>query len=173
VKRAILVLFLLALGGRAFAQAPGGPERPAREELFKMVDAYIISNLQESLALTDEQFVKLLPLVKKTQGDRRMFAQRRNLSLLEMGRLLESGTATEARVGELLKDFKQRELDDAAAQRKNLEAIDAQLSVVQQAKLRILMARVEQNIREIVNRARPQGGAGARPRREGFGGPNP
>ena len=32
-----------------------------------MVDAYIVSNLQESVGLTDEQFVKVLPLVKRLQ----------------------------------------------------------------------------------------------------------
>ena len=36
-----------------------------------MVDAYIVSNLQESLGLTDEQFVRLLPLVKRLQSERR------------------------------------------------------------------------------------------------------
>jgi hypothetical protein len=166
VKPVIAMLFLAAVAGTVSAQVPGAPERP-REELFKMVDAYIVSNLQENLGLTDEQFVKILPLVKRAQSDRRLFAERRNQSLQEMGRLLQSGVATESRVGELLRDFKQHELDDPAAQRRNLEAVDAQLSVVQQAKLRLMMARVEQSIRELINRARPQ--APQRPRREGFG----
>lgn len=172
MKRLCAVLFVFSLAGQAFAQNPDAAERPPREELFKMVDAYIVSNLQESLGLSDEQFVKLLPLVKKAQGDRRQFTQARGLALAEMGRQLGSGVATEPRIAELLRAFKQHEVDDAAAQRKNLEAIDAQLGVVQQAKLRLLMARVEQNIRELMNRARPQGGAGMR-RREGPGGTNP
>ena len=166
MKRVIASFFLLTVAGTALAQAPEARERP-REELFKMVDAYIVSNLQENLALTDEQFVKILPLVKKAQSDRRSFAERRNLSLQEMGRQLQAGTATEPRIAELLRDYKQHELDDAAAQRKNFDAVDAQLNVVQQAKLRLMMARVEQNIRELINRARPQGGV--RPRREGLG----
>lgn len=169
MKRAIAILFLSVVSGPALAQVPGAPERP-RDELFKMVDAYIVSNLQENLGLSDEQFVKILPLVKKAQSDRRLFAQRRGMSLQEMGRLLESGTATEPRIAELLRDFKQRELEDAATQRKNLEAVDAQLNTVQQAKLRIMMARVEQNIRELINRARP---GGIRPRRDGLGGQTP
>lgn len=166
MKHMIGMFFLSVVAGTAFAQAPEAPERP-REELFKMVDAYIVSNLQENLGLTDEQFVKILPLVKKAQSDRRLLAERRNMGLQEMGRLLQSGTATEPRIAELLRDFKQHEVDDAATQRRNLEAIDAQLGVVQQAKLRLMMARVEQNIRELVNRARPQGPL--RQRREGLG----
>ncbi len=169
-----LMTFVLTAGFAAplAAQRPAGPDRPPREEMFKMVDAYIVSNLQESLALTDEQFVKILPFVKRAQTDRRTFAQRRAMSMAEMGRLLQSGTATEPRIAEILKELKQREVADAAAQLKNLEAIDSQLSVVQQAKLRILMVRVEQNIRELIGRGRPQQGAGSR-RREGLAGDNP
>lgn len=172
MKRQIAFVFTAALAAPLAAQETARPERPAREELFKMVDAYIVSNVQESLALTDQQFVKILPLVKKAQTDRRLFAQRRAMSMAEMGRLLQSGTATEPRIAEILKELKQREVDDAAAQMKNLEAIDTQLTVVQQAKLRILLARVEQNIRELIGRGRAQPGPGQR-RREGLAGDNP
>jgi hypothetical protein len=41
-----------------------------------MVDAYLVSNLQESLGLTDEQFAKAIPLVKKVQAERREYLHR-------------------------------------------------------------------------------------------------
>lgn len=172
MNRVIAVAFALALAAPAFAQEPEARPGRDREELFKMVDAYLVSNLQESLALTDAQFVKILPFVKKAQTDRRTAAQRRNMTLAEMSRLLESGTATEAAVSDLLQQLKRREVEDTDAQRKNLEALDAHLSIVQQAKLRVLMARVEMKIRDLAGRAR-QGGPGGRPRRDDFGEPNP
>src|SRR5207244_9000710 len=63
----------------ASAQEPAPPpeDRRPREEAFRMIDAYFVSNLQESLGLTDEQFVRLLPMVKRLQTDRRQYAQRR------------------------------------------------------------------------------------------------
>ena len=36
-----------------------------------MVDAYVVSHLQESLGLSDAQYAKALPLVTKLQADRR------------------------------------------------------------------------------------------------------
>src|SRR5262245_61089435 len=84
--------------------APGQAGRRAREEAYRIVDAYVVSNLQESLGLSDEQFVQLLPLVKKLQTERRAFAQRRVQAMQELRRSLASGVATEARVGELLRE---------------------------------------------------------------------
>jgi hypothetical protein len=138
---------------------------PRREEIFKMVDAYVLSNLQESLALSDEQFVKLLPLVKKVQSDRRTYTLGRAQALGEMRRLLESGTATDARLAELMRDLKQREADWPALMRKNVDALDEQLTPVQQAKLRLLENRVEQRLRELVIRKGAQSGGAARPLR--------
>ena len=68
-----------------------------------MVDAYIVSNLQESLGLTDEQFVKLLPLVKRLLSERREVPSAAGATLREMRQLLESGSATEAKVAERLR----------------------------------------------------------------------
>lgn len=160
----MLALALLAVP-HAAAQEDLPAAGRAREELIKMVDAYVISNLQENLALSDEQFVKVLPLVKKWQGSRRAFQQRRTTTLGEMRRLFETGTATEPRLSELLRQLKQGETEEIAAVRRDLDALDAQLSVVQQAQLRLFEQRVQQRLREIVERQRQQGGAGGRLRR--------
>jgi len=132
-----------------------GPERP-RDEAFKMIDAYIVSNLQESLDLTDDQFVKLLPLVKRLQTDRRAVLQRRQQALMELRRLLASGGATEARVTELLGEVKAAEKDEPGLLRKDRDAIDAVLSPVQQAKFRVLEVEVEHKIRELMTQIRTE-----------------
>src|SRR4030095_13113091 len=58
---------------------------------------YTLRNLQESLELTDDQFVKVLPLVKRLQTDRRAAIQRRQQALMELRRPLASGEADEPR----------------------------------------------------------------------------
>jgi hypothetical protein len=123
-----------------------------------MVDAYIVSNLQESLGLSDAQFVKVLPLVKKLQSDRRGYLERRHQILQEMGRLLESGRATEARVGALLAEVKRIESEEPPAIGRDVEALDAALTPMQQAKLRILQVQIEQKLRELMGRARQRQG---------------
>lgn len=138
-------------------EGPGaGPRRP-RDEAHKMIDAYIVSNLQESLGINDDQFVKLIPLVKRLQKDRRDYMARRLEALQEMRRLLEAGGATEARLLELLKEIKAVEAEAPSVQKKDLEAIDAVLTPVQQAKYRILEIEVERKIRELMGQMRAPG----------------
>ena len=132
-----------------------GPDRP-RDEAFKMIDAYIVSNLQESLGLTDDQFVKLLPLVKRLQTDRRAVLQRRQQALMELRRVLASGDATEARVKELLAQVKAAEAEEPGVLRKDRDAIDGALSPLQQAKFRVLEVEVEHKIRELMTQIRTQ-----------------
>jgi len=155
-----LVLALGAGGARALAQedAPLGPDRRSRDEAFKMVDAYVMSNLQESLGLDDAQFAKAIPLVKRLQGERRTYFLERTRTVREMRRLLRQGGAGEAEILDLLKQLKALDVDGPAQARKNLDALDAMLTPVQQAKFRVLEVEVEQRMRELMNRVRPRQG---------------
>jgi hypothetical protein len=152
----VLTAVLVLAGEAALAQPParrapgGGP----RDDAFRMVDAYLVSNLQESVGLSDEQFVKALPLVKRFQADRRELADRRRRALRELRELLQAGGATEARVAEKLRDVKALETEEVDKLRQNLEAIDGVMTPVQQAKFRIMQLEVEQKIREILQEVR-------------------
>jgi Spy/CpxP family protein refolding chaperone len=158
MKRGLLGVVVAA----TMASAPfalGQPRRPAgegRAEAWKMIDAYIMGNLQESLGLTDEQFVKLLPLVKKLQKDRRDFAQRRRQMLQELRRSLASGSATEAKALEQLKNLKTIETDEPPLILKDLRDVDAALTPIQQAKFRVMEIEIEARIRQMLNRVREQ-----------------
>jgi hypothetical protein len=143
---------------------PGEVARPA-EDIGKMIDAYIISNLQEGLGLSDEQFVKLLPLVKRLQTDRRAFAQRRQRALQELRRSLQSGSATDARVSELLRELKIVESEEPGAIRRDREALDAALTPLQQAKYRLLEVELDRRLREVMNQVRRNAADQARARR--------
>jgi hypothetical protein len=160
ISRFLLTLGLALGGGGVLALAqeepPGGPERPARDEAFKMVDAYIVSNLQESLGLDDEQFAKAIPLVKKLQGERRTYFLERTRTVREMRRLLRKGGASEAELLELLKRLKALDVEGPAQTRKNVDALDALLNPLQQAKFRVLEIEVEQRMRDLMNRAHPR-----------------
>ena len=123
-----------------------------------MVDAYVVSNLQESLGLDDGQFAKAIPLVKRLQGERRTYFLERTRTVREMRRLLRQGGASEAELLNLLKQLKALDVDGPAQARKNLDALDAMLTPVQQAKFRVLEVEVEQRMRELMNRVRPRPG---------------
>lgn len=168
---AVAAALALSCGAVAAQEPPGrrqgpgpGADGPPREDLFKMVDAYIISNLQEGLGLSDEQFVRLLPLVKRIQTTRRGYLQRRQQALGELRRTLQAGSATDSRVGDLLRELKAIEVEEPAAVRRDQEAIDGALTPLQQAKYRVLEVEVERRLRELMTQVRQN--AGARRRRD-------
>jgi hypothetical protein len=174
VKRFLAAALVVLAGPCAFAQAPGRPNAQGplpgedgapREDIGKMIDAYILTNLQEGLGLSDEQFVKLLPLVKRLQTDRRAFAQRRQRALQELRRSLQAGSATDARVTELLRELKTVESEEPVALGRDREALDAALAPLQQAKLRLLEIELERRLRELLNQVRRNAADAARQRR--------
>ena len=170
----LLMVTAAAAFGQEASRPAGSEDRRPREEAFRMIDANFVSNLQEGLGLTDEQFVRLLPLVKRLQSDRRQYAQRRLRALHETRRMLQTGEATESRVEELLREVKAVETEEPLGLRRDREAIDAGLSPVQQAKFRILELEVERKIRDLMmqmrgpgrppGRGRPRSGSEPSPR---------
>jgi Spy/CpxP family protein refolding chaperone len=135
------------------AQPAAGRPRP-RDEAFKMIDAYIVSNMQEALGISDDQYARLLPLVTKLQRDRRALVQRRIQALQELNRVVRQGGATEARVGELLRELKAVEAEEPATIRRDMDAVDAVLTPLQQAKYRLLEVEVERRLRALMSEMR-------------------
>jgi len=133
--------------------APVAHTPELRDETFRLVDAYFISNLQESLGLTNDQFARILPLVSKVQSDRRDFARRRMQALRQLRKTLQSGSATESSVTDLLKDLKAASADERAGTLKNLDTLDLELTPLQQAKYRVFEAEVDLRLRHLLARS--------------------
>ena len=157
-------LALLAGGGVCFAQDAQGSSAPLREgrvlrdEVCEMVDAYVQMKVQERLDLSDEQMVKVLPLIRRSHQERRDLEQRRHRALMEMRRLFLGGAATEERVQALLREAKAVEAEMPGTVRRNMDAIDAVLSPVQQAKYRLLEMEIDKRLRDLRHRARQRRG---------------
>jgi hypothetical protein len=142
--------------GRPQGAPDGGPRRPPREEIFRMVDAYLAEHLQESLALSDDQLNRLMPLVRKLNADRRRFAEQRIRALFQLRRILKEVGASDARIAELLQQVKSAELEEPIVVRAGHDAIDAQLTPLQQAQFRVLEAEVEHRVRQAMGRLRAE-----------------
>lgn len=153
---ALAVVGLCCAAGPALAQprpdnTPGS--RP-REEAYRMIEAYFVSNLQEALALSDDQFARVLPLIKRLQRDRRDVGQRRMKAMHELNRVMQAGGATEAQVADLLREVKAAEVEGPALVRRDMDAVDAALTPVQQAKYRLLEVEVERKLRGLMAQMR-------------------
>ena len=126
VSRRLLAALVLT-GSAAQAQVEDPGRRPEREEAFRLVDAYVVSHLQEGLGLSDEQFAKAVPLVSKLQRERREYLLGRVRLTREMRRLLRQGGSVEAQVLERLEESKKLEAEGPERIRRNFEALDAVL----------------------------------------------
>ena len=165
--RGVLVLALawglVASGVSAQERSPSrGQQR--RDEAFRMVDAYVIANIQESLDLDDGQYTRVIPLVSRLQKARREFLLERAQALHRMRHLLSSGTATEREVEEALKAYNALENEGPQRIRAQLSALDAALTPLQQAKYRVFELEVEQRMRELMRRSRRDPSAEGEPR---------
>jgi hypothetical protein len=131
---------------------PGGtsPRQERKDEAFRMVDAYVVANIQESLGLDEDTYVRIIPVVTKLQKVRREFWEERGRMQRRMRHLLGSGTATEAQVQELLESMKALEREGPERIRQQMEELDALLTPLQQAKYRVFEADVEHRLRELL-----------------------
>jgi Spy/CpxP family protein refolding chaperone len=131
----------------------GARRRAHREEMTRLIDEYLMEKIQKRLDLTPQQYTQIAPLIKKLQGDRRNFARRRFEALRKMRRLLMRGGATEQEITAIVRELQDLEAEAPITLQKDMRAIDAVLSPVQQAKYRVLEFEVERRIGDLRRRA--------------------
>ena len=120
-----------------------------------MVDAYVVSNLQESLGLTDEQFVKAHPAreeaaaraARQPDGARRACCAR--CAAAAAGR--RCGAAGDRAAASSRRRSTPRAPSARAATSTRSTRV---FTPVQQAKFRVMESEVEQRMRELLNQAR-------------------
>jgi len=168
VIRRLLTAALVLVAGVSAAQdsrgatgaagnAPEGERRGrAREEIYRMVDAYIAENLQQKLGLSDDQLARTLPLVRRLHADRRRFAERKLRAVHQMRRMVRAGSISDARAGELLQELRTAEAEEAAGIRAGQDALDAALTPGQQVRYRILEGQIENRLRDLMARVRAE-----------------
>jgi hypothetical protein len=147
---------MLVAAGAAAAQDSGERRGRPRDEIFRMVDAYIADNLQEKLGLGDDQLARALPLVRHLHAERRRFAERKIRSLHQMRRMVRAGSIGDARAAEVLHELKAAEAEEAAAIRAGQDALDAVLTPAQQLRYRIMESEIEHRLRQLMARVRAQ-----------------
>lgn len=154
-----------APSAQADAPPPTAERRPpVRDEAFRMADAYIVTHLQERLELTEEQFVRVLPLVKKLNDDRRHARMRKMAALRRLQRELERGVATERGLSDGVAAIRDADATLRDAEEKHVAAIDAVLTPVQQAKFRVLEYEIDRRMRSLLDRAARERSESRRPR---------
>jgi hypothetical protein len=146
-----VLAILLLLSAPARQEEPEA--RPSSEEVEGMVDAYIISKLQEALILSDEAFGRMVVAQKKMQETRRSYRRERNEVLREMRQALRR-EAGEEELGPLLSrldELQQKFLEDERARYRD---IDALLDLRQRARYRILEGEIQRRLQQLIRESR-------------------
>ncbi|MFQ5791143.1 MAG: hypothetical protein ACE5JI_11800 [Acidobacteriota bacterium] len=139
-----------------------GPRRRAsRHEIEGLMEAYIISKLQEALDLTDEQFAKMVVAQKRLQGHRRDRRTSRQETLQQLRRAVRNPNSSDEEIAGLMKELEENEDAFLVQQRADYQAIDAILSLRQRARYRLLELEIERRLQELVREIR-----GRRPERQ-------
>ncbi len=143
----------------AFTASTNAQERdvgPNRDEVEGMMDAYILSKLQDALELTDEQFGTMVVAQKKLQDTRRDYRQGRMSLLRRMRQTLRRDQAREEELTHLLDELDSLEIEFSQNQRARYAAIDDILEIRQRARYRILEAEIQRRLTQLMRQVRGQ-----------------
>lgn len=162
LRRALVAVALSALVSAlpAAAQLPpedtrqDRPPRPRREELHGMLDAYVISKLQEALRLSDEQYARVIVAQKKLDEQRRDYHRDRRELLQRLRQALAADKPSEAELSSLLERLEALRSEFEARQKAAHAALDALLTVEQRARYRLFMVEIEGRMQEMMREVR-------------------
>lgn len=159
MTRFLATLAFVTLTATASAQPPA-PEateelRPA--EVQRLFDAYVVVQIHDALALSEDQYARLLPKLRQLQQVRRQAQQQRLKLIGELTRLtspkLEPPT-DEATLKERLSTLQELESRSAAELRRAYDAVDEILDTRQRARFRVFEEQIERRKLQLLLRAR-------------------
>lgn len=159
-KKLLLALVLssvLAMATGSTAQNRVRDPQPNRQEVEGMMEAYILSKLQDSLDLTDEQFGSMVVAQKKLSDMRRAYRRDRMQVLRQMRQTLQRKQAGESELQPLLSQLDTLRDAFASNEKSRYAAIDAILDIRQRARYRILEVELQRRLGEMMRRVRGGG----------------
>ena len=158
--RFLATLAFVTVAATASAQPPAPPEatedlKPA--EVQRLFDAYVVVQIHDALALSEDQYARLLPKLRLLQQVRRQAQQQRLKLIGELQRLtnpkLEPATE-EAVLKERLSTLQELESRSAAELRRAYDAVDEILDTRQRARFRVFEEQIERRKLQLLLRAR-------------------
>lgn len=156
MKRGFIVVLLEALCALSapsllFAQqrATGTENLPVNQVL----SAYYIGRIQNAVGLSDEQYLKILPVLRQYITERFQAASARSRAVTDLRQAVQR-KASDDELRPLLKTFDTAENETKEVSVRFHNQIDPLLTPIQQVKLRVFQINVENQLSNLVLRAR-------------------
>lgn len=129
--------------------------RPA--EVQRLFDAFVVVQIPDALALSEDQYSRLLPKLRQLQQARRQGQQQRLRMIGELTRLTNpklDPPTDEAVLKERLRTLQELESRTAAELRRAYDAVDEILDTRQRARFRAFEEQIERRKLQLLLRAR-------------------
>jgi hypothetical protein len=162
----VFVFWLAVANAAAQATEPQQPAVPPEEasnlrpgEVQGLFDAYVLVQVQDSLALSEEDYTRLLPRLRLLQQVRRRTLQERLRLINELRKLTDPKLpqpTDDAILKERLSAFQEFESRTAAELRRAYDGVDEVLTPRQRARFRVFEENVERRKLQLLLRATRQ-----------------
>ena len=130
-------------------RAPGTDNLPVNQVL----SAYYIGRIQNQVGLTDDQYLKILPVLRQYITERIQTASARSRAVADLRQAVQR-KASDEELKPLLKAFDTAENETKDIGVRFHNQIDPMLTPIQQVKLRVFQINVENQLSNLVLRAR-------------------
>jgi hypothetical protein len=169
----LVLIVLVALGPAAFGQrnvvrpeAEAQQKRPgARVPMIQLIQGMYINQLQQQTEINDEQFGKVVPLLRQfiaTQYE--LGAARRTRAQNQLQQAIRNG-ASDEELSRLIEQYDEIEVQTQTNVQNFFTDVDPILSVRQQARLRVFLVLMDRRIRNLIQEAQNPVPRGNQPRR--------
>lgn len=154
----LLVAFLVvsAVGAASLGAQPRN-DAETRQDVEGMMEAYVLSKLQDALELSDEQFGAMVVAQKKLSDARREYRRSRMQVLRQIRQALQRDSTGEAELQPLLGQLDTIRDEFAATEKSRYAAIDEILDIRQRARYRILEIELQRRLGEMMRQVRGRG----------------
>lgn len=131
----------------------GAPPRGAQNPpVLDMIEGFYVSQLPGMVELSDEQFVKILPVLRQSLRDRFEISTRRTRATNQLRQATQRGSSDEE-LTRLVRELDRADNDVQSNREMFLASVDPLLTPRQQARLRMSLIMIEQRVGNMIQRA--------------------
>jgi hypothetical protein len=148
------VLMTGVLSAQGLQPNPNRPVRPRAEAaIADVVQGLFIAQFQEQVQVSDEQYVKVLPLLRQGIEGMRTNANRSLMAINRLRQMINTN-ASEDDLNAQIREVDEAERQSKAAQQTFVSKVDPFLTTEQKARFRLFQSTFDLRLRELMQRAR-------------------
>jgi hypothetical protein len=115
-----------------------------------MVEGFYVSRFQAQMQVSDEQFTRILPVLRESLSEMRSLATRKRRALNQLANAIRNNEPDET-LQRMSEEVDRTDQAFLAVQQKMQSDLDPLLTISQRARFRVFRDRIDQQIRQMIN----------------------